>query len=168
MNIDWREFGNPGSASFDVEAYPFYQLNRTASRYNRVIGHLLRAIDLEIPAWRVLMILGQASPMPISEVAEKAVINISTMARLVERMKNLGYLRPCPSALDGRVTEIDLTPLGQEKLAVARRITAPFYEAAISGFSKEEFQVFITLMKRLHDNLNAIGGESGKRRRVSP
>ena len=165
MTTDWREFGNPGSARFDVEAYPFYQLNRTASRYNRLIGRLLRAIDLEIPAWRVLMILGQASPQPVGEVAEKAVINISTMVRLVERMRKSGYLQPNPSALDGRVTEIALTALGREKLAAARRITAPFYEAAIAGFSPEEFRAFITLTRRLHDNITGIDGTTGKKSR---
>lgn len=54
--------GNPGAAAFRVKRYPFYLLNRLVSRYNSIIDARLRAIGLDIPSWRVLMILGEKSP----------------------------------------------------------------------------------------------------------
>ena len=46
MTEDMRPFGDPGSDSFRVEAYPFYLLNRSISRYNVVIDSLLREIGI--------------------------------------------------------------------------------------------------------------------------
>lgn len=153
MAEDPRVAGNPGNESFRVESYPFYQLNRTASRYNQLIEKELQKIDLEVPVWRVLMILGEHSPQPIARVAEQAVINISTMARIIERMKRAGLVASCPSATDRRVTELELTAPGRERLASARKLTAPLYECAIAGFSAREFRQFLNLINRLHANL---------------
>jgi len=156
MSEDLRQFGDPGSAEFRVEAYPFYLLNRAASRYNVVIESRLRPIGLEIPAWRVLMILGEQQPLPIAQVAKSAVINISTMMRIVERMVKADLITTRPSASDGRVTELELTAHGQQKLAEARAATAPVYQAVIRDFSAEDFARALDLLGRLHDNLGDL------------
>jgi DNA-binding MarR family transcriptional regulator len=150
---DLRPFGDPGSDQFRVDAYPFYLLNRAVSRYNVVIESHLRAIGLDIPAWRVLMILGEAEPLPIAQVAKSAVINISTMMRIVERMQKADLIETAPSASDGRVTELRLTDTGREKLAAARDATAPVYHKLIRGFSASDFNRLLTMLGRLHDNL---------------
>ena len=153
MTEDLRPFGDPGSDSFRVEAYPFYLLNRSISRYNVVIDSLLREIGIDIPTWRVLMILGEAEPLPIGQIARMAVINISTMMRIVERMQKAGLLTAIPSASDGRVTEVKLTPLGRDKLVAARAATAPVYRRLIKGFSAKDFGRLLDLLNRLYGNL---------------
>ena len=153
MAEDLRPFGDPGSDQFHVDAYPFYLLNRAVSRYNVVIESQLRGIGLDIPSWRVVMILGEKEPLPIAQVAKSAVINISTMMRIVERMQKAELIETVPSESDGRVTELRLTPLGREKLAAAREATAPIYHKLIRGFSASDFSKLLDLLGRLHDNL---------------
>lgn len=153
MAIDLRALGDPGSSGFRLEAYPFYLLNRSVSQYNIIIEAALRQIGIDIPTWRVLMILGEQEPRPIAQVARAAVINISTMARLTERMIKAGLIETMPSNSDGRVKEIKLTPLGRAKLAAARKITAPVYRKVIRGFSAREFEQLLQLLNRLHENL---------------
>ena len=153
MAEDLRPFGDPGSDQFRVDAYPFYLLNRAVSRYNVVIESQLRGIGLDIPSWRVLMILGEAEPLPIAQVAKSAVINISTMMRIVERMQKAELIETVPSESDGRVTELRFTPMGREKLAAAREATAPIYHKLIRGFSAADFSKLLDLLGRLHDNL---------------
>jgi len=148
-----RPFGNPGSEEFRVDAYPFYLLNRALGRYNVVIEAELRGIGIDIPTWRVLMILGEQSPLAIGQVARSAVINLSTMMRIVERMVKAGLIEAQPSATDGRITELQLTQEGQAKLLAARSVTAPIYEQLIRGFSAGDFSRLLTLLNRLHDNL---------------
>jgi DNA-binding MarR family transcriptional regulator len=153
MSEDLRPYGDPGSEAFRVDAYPFYLLNRAVSRYNVVIEAELRPIGIDIPTWRVLMVLGEHEPQPIGQIAKSAVINISTMMRIVERMTKAGLIDSHPSTEDGRVTELLLTRLGREKLAAARRVTAPFYRKLIHGFSARDFERLLDLLNRLHDNL---------------
>lgn len=153
MAEDLRPFGDPGSDAFRVEAYPFFQLNRAASRYNMVIETELRAIGIDIPTWRVLMVLGEEQPLPIGQVAKMAVINISTMMRIVERMVKAGLILTQTSAQDARVTEVLMTELGTEKLAGARAVTAPIYRKLIKGLSAADFGRLLDLLGRLHTNL---------------
>jgi len=150
---DLRPFGDPGSDQFRVDAYPFYLLNRAVSRYNVVIESQLRSIGLDIPGWRVLMVLGETEPQPIAQVAKSAVINISTMMRIVERMQKSDLIETVPSETDGRVTELRLTATGKEKLALAREATAPIYHKLIRGFSSKDFSGLLDMLRRLHDNL---------------
>jgi DNA-binding MarR family transcriptional regulator len=154
MSEDLRPFGNPGSEDFRLDAYPFYLLNRAASRYNVVIESELRGIGIDIPTWRVLMILGEHAPLAIGQVARSAVINLSTMMRIVERMTKAGLVETAPSDTDGRVTEIALTDEGRGKLAAARDVTAPLYEKIIRGFSATDFARMLDMLGRLHDNLD--------------
>ena len=153
MAEDLRPFGDPGSDNFRVDAYPFYLLNRAVSRYNVVIEAELRRIDLDIPSWRVLMILGEKEPRPIAQVAKSAVINISTMMRIVERMQKAELVQTVRSQADGRVTELLLTANGRARLAEARELTAPVYHRLIRGLSANDFNRLLDLLNRLHDNL---------------
>ena len=155
--VDGRILGDPGAPGFQVERYPFYLLNRTVSRYNTLIDAALKGIGLDIPYWRVLMILGEASPRGVGQIAEAAVINLSTMTRIIQRMEAAGLVSGRPSADDARVTEVGLTAEGERKAEAARAITAPFYADVIKGFSARDFDQLTRLLNRLHDNLSAIG-----------
>lgn len=155
---DVREAGDPGSERFRVDRYPFYLLNRAVGRYNVVIGAELRRIGLDIPAWRVLMILGEQSPRAIGHIARAAVINMSTMMRIVERMAAAGLVGSAPSPSDGRITEVSLTAAGRDKLAAARLVTAPIYRRLIRGFSRGDFSRLLMMLNRLYDNLDDWDG----------
>ncbi|GAB4150249.1 MAG: hypothetical protein Tsb0016_21880 [Sphingomonadales bacterium] len=151
---DLRKLGDPGSSDFQLDAYPFYLLNRTVSRYNTIIEAELRRIGLDVPTWRVLMILGEKEPRPIARVADAAVINISTMARIIDRMIAAGLIDALPSQNDRRVKELVLTDQGRDRLAAARRVTAPIYRRLIAGFSAREFQQLQLLLNRIYANLD--------------
>jgi DNA-binding MarR family transcriptional regulator len=150
---DARRLGDPGTAAFSVSHYPFFQLNRVVSRYTVVIEARLRQIGLDVPGWRVLMILGEASPRGMGEIAQAAVINLTTMTRIVARMARAGLVRQGRRAGDARVREVVLTEAGAAMLARAREATAPVYAAAIQGFSEREFLALLGLLTRMHDNL---------------
>ena len=158
MGADVRHLGDPGTPDFQVDKYPFYLLNRAVSRYNRIIEARLRRIGLSIPFWRVLMILGEHAPRGVGEISDAAVINLSTMTRIVQRMSGMKLIRCMPRSDDNRVTEVSLTALGQRKLSRARKITAPVYAAAIAGFSEKEFVQAIVILERLHANLSPLTG----------
>ena len=166
MGTDIRHLGDPGTADFQVRKYPFYLLNRLVSRYNAIIEARLRSIGLDIPFWRVLMILGERAPRGVGELSETAVINLSTMTRIVQRMAQTNLVRCTPRNNDYRITDVFLTALGKRKLAGARKITAPVFAAAISGFSQREFRETITSLDRLHTNLARLLPRSGKAKPV--
>ncbi|SMF61896.1 MarR family winged helix-turn-helix transcriptional regulator [Allosphingosinicella indica] len=154
--MDSRRLGDPGTALFHLDKYPFYLLNRAASRYNRIIEARLRRIGVDVPTWRVLMILGEAEPRSIGRIADSAVINLSTMMRIVERMEKGGLVVTAANPDDARVTDVRLASAGREQLAAARQVTAPVYAKLIRGFSAREFDRLLALIGKLQANLDAI------------
>jgi len=168
MRADIRHLGDPGTADFQVRKYPFYLLNRLVSRYNSIIEARLRTIGLDIPFWRVLMILGEHSPQGVGEISEAAVINLSTMTRIVQRMAEAKLVRCTPRNDDYRITDVSLTALGKRKLAAARKITAPVFAAAIAGFSEREFRDAIETIDRLYANLAPLLRRPGRRKAARP
>lgn len=154
--MDAFQSGNPGDTAFRVDRYPFYLLNRLVSRYNSIIDARLRAIGLDIPGWRVLMILGEKSPRGAREIAEAAVINLSTMTRIIQRMTAAGLVTTTPSPDDARVTSVALAPAGEARLVEARQATAPVYAHLVTGLGADEFEQLIALLGRLHDNLEPL------------
>ena len=169
MAKDPRRLGDPGTAAFQVDKYPFYLLNRLVSRYRLVIDARLRTIGLDVPYWRVLMVLGQQSPRSVGQLADSAVIPVSTMTRIVQRMAASGLIASTPLERDGRVIEVSLTDEGRRKLAEAREITAPIYAKVIDGFTIEQFEALTESLNALYDNLADLvpqrrsgGGRSGE------
>jgi len=156
MEQDSRILGDPGTPQFRVDKYPFYQLNRVANRYNTLIESRLREIGIDVPSWRVLMILGEAEPLSIGRISDKAVINLSTMMRIIQRMRRDGLVVSTRNPGDGRVTDVSLTPSGRDRLAEARETTAPVYKELIADFSGPDFDQLIALLVRLNDNLTRI------------
>ncbi|WP_293970119.1 MarR family winged helix-turn-helix transcriptional regulator [Sphingomonas sp.] len=153
--MDNRILGDPGRPSFQVDRYPFYLLNRLVSRYNGIIEPKLREIGIDIPYWRVLMVLGERAPRGIREIADAAVIPLSTMTRIVQRMAAADFVSVQVSDADARVTTVSLLPLGKAKLAEARVVTAPIYAKVIEDFSAEDFDLLLKLFDRLYANLTA-------------
>jgi DNA-binding MarR family transcriptional regulator len=153
MEQDPRELADPASARFQVEKYPFYLLNRLVSRYNIVVESRLQDVGLDIPYWRVLMVLGQKSPRSIGQLAETTVIPVSTITRIVQRMTAAGLIGCAPLESDNRVVQVSLTPVGRKKLREARKRTAPIYSKVIQGLSPMQFEELCASLDRLHDNL---------------
>ncbi|WP_260924421.1 MarR family winged helix-turn-helix transcriptional regulator [Novosphingobium sp. 9] len=151
--MDNRVLGDPVTPEFELANYPFYRLIRLASRYNSLIEQRLRTIDLDIPSWRVLMILGEKSPRGVREIAQKAVIPLSTMTRIVQRMEMAGLVSLAAASYDARVTEVTITEDGAARLVKARELSSPVYNQAIRGFTKTDFDRFLSLIGRMHGNL---------------
>ena len=152
--MDKRALADPGTAQFQVSNYPFYLVNRLTSRYNSVIEAELRKVGLDIPGWRVLMVLGESNPRGVRDLADACVIPLSTMTRIVQRMTAAGFVLSTVSATDARITEVRLTRLGETKVDAARAATSPVYRQVIRHVSAKDFDKLISLLHLLYDNLS--------------
>ncbi|WP_326522982.1 MarR family winged helix-turn-helix transcriptional regulator [Sphingomonas sp.] len=151
--MDNKALGDPGNPGFQVSKYPFFLLNRLVSRYNGVIEPRLRAIGLDIPYWRVLMVLGEASPRGVRDIADAAVIPLSTMTRIIQRMVAADLVAVSPSPDDARVTRVMLTAAGEARLAEARATTAPVYAMVTRDLDGDAFDRLLATLEQLHDSL---------------
>lgn len=154
----------PGDTDFELDDYPLYNLNRTSATYTNEMADAMRAIGLDQTQWRILGILGDRDESPVSDIARRGVIKISTLTRMLERMEKSGLVTRKPWPEDKRIIRVSLTEKGRSTLTQAYAIGASIYRAASKGVSAEEMDVFMDVLKRIRANLQRnphVAGTTG-------
>lgn len=88
----------------------------------RLDAQLRAAHDLALGAYEVLMFLGGAAQgrLRVSELSHQALLSVSGMSRMVDRLARDGLVIREVCADDRRGAEVVLTDAGRERLAAAR------------------------------------------------
>src|SRR3979411_316839 len=133
----WRR-ANPVDPQFQIAGSPFYWLARVDGRYALRMKAVLKRIGMVAPRWRVLMLLAEHSPASVSKLAEHAIIRMSTMTKIVHRMKAEGYVDTRVSATDGRVTEVLLMPKGRQAVKTVRARAGRIFQPAFHNSSDSQ------------------------------
>lgn len=147
------EILDPGSSSFSLGEYPFYRLNRLSSRYAFVMDSVLKPLLLDQPRWRVLMILGDQGTCSVSGIAEFAIIKLSTLTRIVQRMHRDGLVDVVRRAADNRVTEVSLTEKGKTLHGKVKTVASRVFNQAITGLGNDEIKRLNEIVQAMHNNL---------------
>ncbi len=145
---------DPASPGFRIGDYPFYLVNRIAGRYAIDMSDALKAIGMDLPTWRALMILHERSPRSVSEIAVQAVIRLSTMTRVVRRLERSGLVHLATRSSDARVTEVVITPRGLEAVRRVREVAGRVYHRAFADFSERDIEALNGLLVRVMRNLS--------------
>lgn len=103
--------------------------------------------------WIALFYLGKKEGISQKEFGELMEIKDSTVARLIDRMENEGYLYRKKDSKDRRITNVYLTEKGktyrEELLPEGEEMAEIFSE----GLSKEEIEVFMTVLNKIMSNI---------------
>ena len=150
-----RRRADPADPTFELAHSPFYWLSRVSGRYVLDMGAALKRVRMDVPRWRVLMILHENDPASVSTIADLAVIKLSTMTRIVQRMQAEGLVSCAPRATDARVTEVRLTPAGSAAMERVRGQASRIFRHAFHDVSDKEMLVFIDVLQRLFENLES-------------
>ena len=137
-----------------VNRSPFYQVVRMLARYSARMNAILKPAGLDVPKWRVLMMLSEKRPFTISELADEAVVNISTMAKIITRMIADGLVTTKTSETDARSTDVFITEQGELLLAHVRDKVNYLFKEAFRGMTKADMQLLNTLSVNIYDNLS--------------
>jgi MarR family transcriptional regulator, organic hydroperoxide resistance regulator len=145
--------GDPAHPAFRIADWPFYLIARTARRYEMDMEHALRRIDMDLPSWRATMLLHERSPSSVSEIAERAVIRLSTMTRVVQRLEKRGLVTLSRRASDARVTDVYITPDGERVVEQVRAVASRIYQSAFQNLDASEIGTLNALLLRVFNNL---------------
>ena len=151
--IDAKRRGDPAFEDFRIADSPFYLLARTTARYSIDMENALHAIDMDLPSWRTLMILSENNPSSVSEIAERAVMRLSTMTRVIQRLEKRGLLKVKRRKGDARVSEVFINAKGVNAARQVRQIASRFYNIAFHDFDTAQIEALNALLRRVFSNL---------------
>jgi|SRR6218665_1253758 len=144
---------HPSRPDFHKEEFPFYWIARVHARYTMDMERALKPVGRDIPTWRVLAILTEQGTSSISDIATHAVAKLSTITKIVYRMKAEGLVTVATAAHDGRVTEVSLTDEGRHAMQRINDATYSLWDRSFAGLSPAKVAKLNELLKVLLDNL---------------
>lgn len=150
------KLADPAHPDFLLSGSPLYWLARASGRYRLDMDLALKPIGMDVPRWRVLAILSEHEPASVSELCEHAVIRLSTMTRIVQRLVDSGLVTTHQREADGRVTEVRLTDAGREAAVQVHKQASRIFRQGFEGFSAKEVTTLNAMLKRLFDNFGAV------------
>lgn len=154
MAVNAKRRGDPEYPDFQLVDSPLYLMVRAAGRYAQELENALSASGMDLMSWRALMIVDEASPSSVSEIAERSVTRLSTMTRVVQRLQKKSLVKLSKRRSDARVTEVHLTPLGKRCLEMERSTAGEIYRRAVHQLSPADIVALNELMRRIFANLS--------------
>ena len=145
---------NPASDYFRLSRYLFYLIFHVDARYGEEIDKILRTHNIERIHWQVLLCLREKNPSSISELAGLTRKKLSTISRVIERMRKDGLVKCAPRTTDQRITDVHLQASGERALEKIITVTSKQYERALDGFNSEETKNLRSYLQRILDNLD--------------
>lgn len=143
----------PQDYDFDFSEWPFYWLARADRTYLSIMETALGRIGLDIPSWRVLMILHSKQSASVSEISEHSIVKLSTMTKIIQRMQSAGLVEMSQSKKDGRVTIVTITEAGEKAGRECWEEGRRILNRAFEDFTSVEQQVLLALLKKLSTSL---------------
>lgn len=145
---------DPASPDFVKEEFPFYWLARVHGVYQMEMERALKTVGLDIPTWRTLYILNENGSSSMSEISLHAIAKLSTVTKIVYRMKGEGLVETHTSPLDARVTIVTLTESGRDAIARSKLAIQHIFGRAFEGLTPSQIRKLNEALHLILDNLS--------------
>jgi MarR family transcriptional regulator, transcriptional regulator for hemolysin len=104
---------------------------------------------------KILARLGRQPDVSQSELASVAEVAPITIARLVDRLEELGLLERCADPKDRRIWRLRLTPAAARILRKFRRLLAKLHSAMTAGIDPAVLDGMTVGLRRMNENVIA-------------
>jgi DNA-binding MarR family transcriptional regulator len=150
----------PAAASFELDRHVFFWLTQVIGARDRELAQGLKDFGLRVPEWRALAAMYARKHCTMSELADLATIDRTTLTRTVDRMQDSGWLERLADEEDMRITRLALTATGRRMFERIWPEVQRLNQLALDGLSKAEIDSLRKVLERMRANLEAYVGES--------
>jgi len=106
--------------------------------------------------WAPLFLIGQGKAATLAELARELQLDAGALTRTLDRLEAKGLCRRERSTDDRRVVHLALTPEGQAAMAPVPEVLCEVSNQLLAGFSQEEWQTLMQLLRQLLVNAEAM------------
>lgn len=146
---------------FELDRHPFFWLTQAIGARDRELAQGLREFGLRVPEWRALAALYARQRCTMSELADLATIDRTTLTRTVDRLQDAGWLERMEDAQDMRITRLALTAAGKRMFDRIWPTVEKLNELALEGLPRSAIADLQRTLGRMRANLDAyVSGET--------
>ncbi len=141
----------PTSAKpFDPGDWPIVWMARAERQHARNASMLLAPLGMHHREFRLLSLLAKVDAMPISELAEMAVLERPTVSKMIDRLQAECWVERGEHAYDRRSSPLTLTKIGRAKVDAAIPIVEGLLREYQNGMSPTERDHFMAILKEFY------------------
>lgn len=141
-------------ARFRLEQHTFFWLTQVIGSRDRRLAQVLRNFGLRVPEWRVLASLSARRRCTMSELADLATIDRTTLTRTVDRMEQAGWVARVSDASDLRVIRLARTAAGERLFTRLWPSVERLNRVAIDGLPAGAVELLHRTLQRMKTNLD--------------
>ena len=140
--------------AFALDRHVFFWLTQVIGARDRQLTQELKDFGLRVPEWRALAALYAQQRCTMSELADLATIDRTTLTRTVDRMQDAGWLARLSDREDMRITRLALTPAGKKIFERVWPTVQRLNEAAVADLPRPEVEALRRMLEQMRDNLD--------------
>lgn len=137
---------------YRITDYPMHYFAAIQRQNLLNFSRVLRDAGLSVPMWRALAALHQKDGQTIGEIARLAVLDRSSLGRLLDDMAKDGLVEREPLADDRRALVIRLSDAGRRTFETALPLAQRHYRSVLNGVSPQEFETLMRVLRRIKAN----------------
>ncbi len=145
----------PQAIPFDHERHLFYWFTQVIGRRDRHLNQALRPFGVRVPEWRALGLLYSRRGLSMSEVADAAAIDPTTLSRTIAQLVEEGLIVRLSPVGDKRVTRLALTAAGTRLVERILPIVFRLNEVAFAGLPAGLVELMQWAFGQMRRNLDA-------------
>lgn len=139
---------------FDLDRHIFFWMTQVMNSRDRLLVQALRDVGLRVPEWRALASLYSRQRCSMSELADFASTDRTTLSRTVQRMVRAGWVTRLSDAKDMRVTRLALTAAGERLFARIWPTVERLNRAAMAGMPPPAADLLRWALAHMKSNLD--------------
>jgi len=139
---------------FHLEQHVFFWLTQAIGSRDRRLAQALRDFGLRVPEWRVLATLCARRRCSMSELADLATIDRTTLTRTVDRMEKAGWATRLSDATDLRITRMAPTASGERMFDRIWPTVQRLNRIAVAGLPAGTVDQLRGTLRRMKANLD--------------
>jgi len=140
--------------SFNRREWVFYWVTLLAAKYEQKLEIHLKKEGLDIPSWRVLMLMDPDKPRSVSFLANQSITKQSTMTRIVYRMRDRGLVTIESSKEDGRVSVVSPSEKGLSLRSKAWKVVQKSTDETFKGMNDKKIDTLNKSLSMIFDRLD--------------
>ena len=142
-------------ANYQKENSVGFLMKRGLSVLVRNLEHRMQGLDLTGTQWNPLLHVANGCDT-VAACAREGQIDAGAMTRMLDRLESKGLIQRERSTEDRRVVRLALTPQGEEVAKQIPYVLADVINRQLLGFSTEEVQTMVSLLRRFVENGEAL------------
>ncbi|SON57102.1 Salmolysin [Hartmannibacter diazotrophicus] len=130
-----------------------YLLHDTTRLMRRRFDRIAGTSGLTRAQWQVLAVLWRDEGINQTAIADRLDLEPISVCRLVDRMETAGWVERRQDPTDRRARLVFMTEAARPAFTEMKALGSGIFDEMMAGFTEEERDQLMTLLKRCHANL---------------